>query len=95
MAIVGSGPAGSTYARLICDRLPDARVLLIEAGPVVSQPPGAHVNTITDPGARARAKVASQGPTQYSSRIPSAELRLLAHRSARAGSISANMDRGG
>jgi choline dehydrogenase-like flavoprotein len=90
VAIVGSGPAGSTYARLICDRLPDARVLLIEAGPVVSQPPGAHVNTIQDPGARARAKVASQGPTQYSYRIPSAELRLLAHRSARDGSISAH-----
>lgn len=91
MVIVGSGPAGSTYARLICDRLPDARVLLVEAGPVVSQPPGAHVNTIEDPGARARAKVASQGPTQYSYRIPSAELRLLAHRSARDGSISAHM----
>jgi choline dehydrogenase-like flavoprotein len=90
VAIVGSGPAGSTYARLICDRLPDARVLLIEAGPVVSQPAGAHVNTITDPGARARAKVASQGPTQYSYRIPSAELRLLAHRSSRDGSISAH-----
>ena len=56
----------------------------------MSQPPGAHVNTITDPGARARAKVASQGPTQYSYRIPSAELRLLAHRSARDGSISAH-----
>jgi choline dehydrogenase-like flavoprotein len=90
VAIVGSGPAGSTYARLICDRLPDARVLLVEAGPVVSQPPGAHVNTIEDAGARARAKVASQGPAQYSYRIPSAELRLLAHRSARDGSISAH-----
>lgn len=90
MIIVGSGPAGSTYARLICDQLPDARVLLVEAAPVVSQPPGAHVNTIEDPGARARAKVASQGPTQYSYRIPSAELRLLAHRSAGDGSISAH-----
>ena len=80
VAIVGSGPAGCTYARLICDQLPDARVLLIEAGPVVSQPPGTHVNTITDPGARARAKVASQGPTQYSYNIPSAELQLLTHR---------------
>ena len=34
--------------------------------------------------------MASQGPTQYSYRIPSAELRLLAHRSARDGSISAH-----
>jgi choline dehydrogenase-like flavoprotein len=36
VVIVGSGPAGSSYARLICDRRPDARVLLVEAGPVVS-----------------------------------------------------------
>jgi len=87
VAIVGSGPAGSAYARLICDQLPEARVLLIEAGQVVSQPPGAHVNTITDPGARARAKLASQGPTQYSYGIAPAELRLLGHRSAGDGSI--------
>lgn len=90
VVIVGSGPAGSTYARLICDQLPDARVLLVEAGPVVSQPPGAHVNTIEDPRARARAKVASQGPTQYSYGIPTAEQRLLAHRSRRDGAILAN-----
>ena len=90
VAIVGSGPAGSTYARVICDRLPEARVLLIEAGPVVSQPPGAHVNTIEDPGARARAKVASQGPTRYSYGIPAAEQRMLAHRSKHDGSILAN-----
>lgn len=90
VAIVGSGPAGSTYARLICDQLPDARVLLVEAGPVVSQPPGAHVNTIEDPGARARAKLASQGPTQYSYGIPTAEQRLLAHRRTRDGSILAH-----
>jgi flavin-dependent dehydrogenase len=50
VANVGRGPAGSTYARLICDQLPDARVLLVEAGPVVSHPTGAHVNTIEDPG---------------------------------------------
>jgi choline dehydrogenase-like flavoprotein len=87
VAIVGSGPAGSAYARLICDQLPAARVLLIEAGPVVSQPPGAHVNTITDAGARARAKVASQGPTQYPYGIRPAELRLLGHRSAADGAI--------
>ena len=90
VVIVGSGPAGSTYARLICDQLPDARVLLVEAGPVVSQPPGAHVNTIEDPRARARAKVASQGPTQYPYGIPTAEQRLLAHRSKRDGAILAN-----
>lgn len=90
VAIVGSGPAGSTYARLICDLVPDARVLVVDAGPVVSDPPGAHVNTIEDPAARARAKLASQGPTQYSYGIPTAEQRQLAHRSRRDGSILAN-----
>jgi hypothetical protein len=86
----GSGPAGPTYARLICDQLPDARVLLVKAGPVVSHPPGAHVNTIEDPGARTRAKLAAQGPTQYPYGIPTAEQRLLAHRSRRDGPILAN-----
>ena len=54
---------------------------------MVSQPPGTHVNTITGTDARAHAKVASQGPTRYSYGIPSAELRLLTHRSGRDGSI--------
>ena len=70
-----------TCFRQICDQVPGARVLVVEAGPVVSHPPGAHVNTIEDPGARARAKLASQGPTQYSYGIPTAEQRQLAHRS--------------
>ncbi len=31
--IVGSGPAGSTYARTIGDARPDARILVVEVGP--------------------------------------------------------------
>jgi choline dehydrogenase-like flavoprotein len=87
VAIIGSGPAGATYARLICEQVPDARVLLVESGPAVSQPPGTHVNTITDPGARAAAKVASQGPAQHPYNIPPSELRLLAHRTGEDGPI--------
>ena len=48
------------------------------------------MNTIADSAARARAKLASQGPTQYSYGIPTAEQRQLAHRSRRDGSILAN-----
>jgi choline dehydrogenase-like flavoprotein len=87
VVVVGSGPAGATYARLIGDLVPEARVLVVESGPVVSQPPGTHVNTIEDPGERARAKIASQGPAQYSYNIPPAEHRLLSHRTGQDGPI--------
>jgi choline dehydrogenase-like flavoprotein len=87
VVIVGSGPAGCTYARLICDQVPEARVLVVESGPVVSQPPGTHVNTIVDDRARARAKVASQGPVRYSYNIPPAGQELLTHRLGQDGPI--------
>jgi choline dehydrogenase-like flavoprotein len=80
VVIVGSGPAGSTYARLIRNQVPGARVLVVEAGPVVSRPPGTHVNTITDPAARDRARIASQGPVQHSYRIAPSGLELLTNR---------------
>jgi choline dehydrogenase-like flavoprotein len=87
VVVVGSGPAGATYARLIGELVPEARVLVVESGPVVSDPPGTHVNTITDPAARARAKIASQGPVQYAYDIPPVEQRLLAHRTGDDGPI--------
>jgi choline dehydrogenase-like flavoprotein len=87
VVIIGSGPAGSTYARLICDQVPDARVLVVESGPVVSQPPGTHVNTIVDDRARSQARVASQGPVQYSYNIAPAGQELLSHRLGHDGPI--------
>lgn len=65
VVIVGSGPTGATYARLIADARPTARVLVVEAGPVVADPPGQHMVNITDPEERERAQIASQGPHQY------------------------------
>jgi choline dehydrogenase-like flavoprotein len=87
VVIVGSGPTGCAYARLICDQVPEARVLIVEAGPVVSQPPGTHVNTIVDDRARARAKVASQGPVRHSYNIPPSGQELLALRLGQDGPI--------
>jgi choline dehydrogenase-like flavoprotein len=65
VVIVGSGPSGSAWARTIVDRRPGARVLMVECGPVVSDPPGRHVRTIADPDERYAAQLASQG--QYTS----------------------------
>jgi choline dehydrogenase-like flavoprotein len=62
VVIIGSGPAGATYARVLKDNQPRARVLLVDAGPPVSKPPGRHVRTIKDPRARVSAQIASQGP---------------------------------
>ncbi|MFF0266999.1 GMC oxidoreductase [Kribbella sp. NPDC004536] len=62
--VIGSGPNGSTYAKLLLEDLNDAvdlEVVMVEAGPIVSEPPGMNVKNITDPQAQARARELSQG----------------------------------
>jgi choline dehydrogenase-like flavoprotein len=59
--IVGSGPTGATYARLLLEQVPAVSVLMVEAGPVVSTPPGMNVKNIPDPEQQALARLASQG----------------------------------
>ena len=62
IAIVGSGPIGATYARTLLEGLPDARVIMFEAGPQITDRPGESVRNIEDPDAKARAREMSQGP---------------------------------
>lgn len=62
VAIVGSGPAGATYARILSEQAPAATIAMFEVGPTVSDPPGAHVKNIADPAERARAQELSAGP---------------------------------
>ncbi len=62
VAIVGSGPAGATYARILSERVPTATIAMFEVGPTVSDPPGAHVKNIADPDDRATAQLRSEGP---------------------------------
>ncbi|MEF2978450.1 GMC oxidoreductase [Subtercola sp. YIM 133946] len=62
IAIVGSGPIGSAYARVLVESVPDARVIMFEAGPQLTETPGASVRNIADPEEKERARELSQGP---------------------------------
>src|SRR5690606_800593 len=62
IAVVGSGPIGSAYARVLLEGLPDARVIMLEAGPQLTAIPGESVRNIADPDEKARARERSQGP---------------------------------
>ncbi|MEX0153871.1 GMC oxidoreductase [Microbacterium sp. LMI1-1-1.1] len=62
IAVVGSGPIGSAYARVLLETLPHARVIMFEAGPQVTDRPGESVRNIADPDEKARARERSQGP---------------------------------
>jgi choline dehydrogenase-like flavoprotein len=59
--IIGSGPAGSTYARTIGDALPAARILMVEVGPAVPGRRGNHTLNMTDAD-RVAAQLLTQGP---------------------------------
>ena len=62
VAIVGSGPTGAAYARILSEEAPGVAIAMFEVGPTVSDPPGAHVRNIEDAAARAAAQRASEGP---------------------------------
>lgn len=62
VAIVGSGPTGAAYARILSELCPDATVATFEVGPLLTPTPGTHVKNIADPDERARAQRLSEGP---------------------------------
>ncbi|MGH1549633.1 GMC oxidoreductase [Leifsonia poae] len=62
VAIVGSGPTGAAYARILSEEAPGATIAMFEVGPTVSNPPGSHVKNIEDAQARAEAQERSEGP---------------------------------
>ncbi|WP_238589024.1 hypothetical protein [Pseudonocardia sp. HH130629-09] len=59
--VIGSGPAGSTYARTIGDAVPTARILMVEVGPAVPGVRGDHTQNMSDDD-RAAAQLLTQGP---------------------------------
>ena len=64
VAIVGSGPTGAAYARILSELRPDLTVATFEVGPQVTDPPGAHVKSIADEAARIDAQHRSEGPAR-------------------------------
>ncbi|MGC5077099.1 GMC oxidoreductase [Agrococcus sp. DT81.2] len=85
VAIVGSGPAGATYARILTEEAPGVTVAMFEVGPTVSDPPGAHVRNIDDAEARAEAQRRSEGPGAGAATVSSPGAVKSGERRARAG----------
>ncbi|MEV0597792.1 GMC oxidoreductase [Streptomyces sp. NPDC050315] len=63
VAVVGSGPCGAAYARILSEQRPDLDLATFETGPLLADPPGLHVKNITDDAERRRAQLRSQGPS--------------------------------
>ena len=59
--VVGSGPVSAAYVRLLTGARPDLDVLVVEAGPVVSDPPGMNLRNIADPAQQEKARLLAQG----------------------------------
>jgi choline dehydrogenase-like flavoprotein len=61
VVIIGSGPTGSAYARVIRNEWPQARILMVEAGPQILAQKGAHLDNIADLDERAAFEMQAQG----------------------------------
>lgn len=81
--VVGSGPTGATYARLLSEALEHAEVVMVDAGPRLTDPPGMNVKNIPDPAGQAAARDASQG------RAATAGVAGIPHGSAVEGTVTA------
>ncbi len=76
--IIGSGPVGATYARIIAEQKPQVKILMVEVGPKVSDSIGQHVKNISDPKKMEMAQILSQGPKKTPYPMISVAERALA-----------------
>lgn len=85
VVIVGSGPNGAAYARILSELAPEASIAMFEVGPTVSNPPGAHVKNIQDAALRAQAQAQSEGPGERAATITDPGAAKSGQRRGRAG----------
>jgi pyranose oxidase len=83
VAIVGSGPCGAAYARILSEQCPTATVATFEVGPLLMDPPGMHVKNIADPTERAHAQRLSEGPAPLGDETPTDTVEGYADESPR------------
>ena len=62
--IIGSGPVGATFARLISDAKPEIKILMIDLGPRLTDKTGKHYKNIDGEAEQAAAQIKSQGAKQ-------------------------------
>ncbi len=85
VAIIGSGPTGAAYARILSERSPGATIAMFEAGPSLSDTHGMHVKSIADPAARAAAQRKSEGTRPHTADLAGSAYADPAKRVVRAG----------
>lgn len=64
VVVVGSGPVGTAAAVRLAQLRPDTSILVLEAGPWLTETPGLNAKNIADTDERSRVQLASQGPEQ-------------------------------
>jgi choline dehydrogenase-like flavoprotein len=64
--IIGSGPVGSTFARVLWEKRRDAHILMVDAGPRLGNRLGLNVKNVSSAAERSAAQIRSQGPAQWS-----------------------------
>jgi pyranose oxidase len=62
--IIGSGPIGATYARMISEKAPNVKILMVDLGPRLTDKSGQHFKNIDNPKDQEAAQIKSQGSKQ-------------------------------
>jgi choline dehydrogenase-like flavoprotein len=86
--IIGSGPIGSTYARLLNEEKPEAKILMVDLGPRLTEKTGQHFKNIPNEIERELVQIKSQGNHQKAYPMISVAERAIA---AQKGHLSLDM----